>query len=267
MKRQVSASRAGDKIQAMHDKIEDARVSGKSLIEAAKAVGLTAQSIPAVDAQGEDPKGAPVNLPDKTELLRAAFASDVGVDEAPLHTKDGGFVWFMITKIDPAHDLTFEEAKPEVETAMARRGGRQGARRQGGRSGQAAQRRSERRATSRRAPARRRNRPPTSTATSKPACRRRSWPRSSASLPTARGRRPTPDGRMVFKITADRTPPVDFADARVKAMASQLDASTRESLLDQYVDGVAPRARRRRPSGRPAIRRGQLTADDHPARL
>ena len=27
----------------------------------------------------------------------------------------------------------------------------------------------------------------------------------------------TTDGRVVFKITADRTPPVDFADARVKA--------------------------------------------------
>ena len=40
VKRQVSASRAGDKIQALHDKIEDLRVSGKSLIEAAKAVGI-----------------------------------------------------------------------------------------------------------------------------------------------------------------------------------------------------------------------------------
>src|SRR5208282_5381001 len=29
--------------------------------------------------------------------------------------KDGGFVWFGVTKVDPAHDLTFEEAKPEVE--------------------------------------------------------------------------------------------------------------------------------------------------------
>ena len=37
VKRQVSASRAGDKIQALRDKIEDERVSGKSLIEAAKA--------------------------------------------------------------------------------------------------------------------------------------------------------------------------------------------------------------------------------------
>ena len=60
VKRQVSASRAGDKIQDLHDKIEDLRVSGKSLVEAAKAVGLTAQTIAAVDAQGDDPAGAKV---------------------------------------------------------------------------------------------------------------------------------------------------------------------------------------------------------------
>src|SRR5271154_3869241 len=113
VKRQVSASRAGDKIQALHDKIEDARVSGKSILEAAKAVGLTGQSIAAVSAAGLDPKGAPVSLPDQGDLLRSAFASDVGLDEAALNTKDGGFIWFEISKIDPAHDLTFNEAKPE----------------------------------------------------------------------------------------------------------------------------------------------------------
>ncbi len=84
VKRQVSASRAGDKIEALHDKIEDRRVSGKTILEAAKAVGLTGRTIDAVDAAGRDPKGAPVKLPDAPELLRAAFASDVGLDEAPL---------------------------------------------------------------------------------------------------------------------------------------------------------------------------------------
>src|SRR5271154_2887578 len=110
VKKEVSASRAGDKIQAMHDKIEDARVSGKSLADAGKAVGLSAETIAAVDAAGREPKGAEVNLPDKPELLRAAFASDVGLDESPLNTKDGGYIWYEIAKVDPAHDLTFEEA-------------------------------------------------------------------------------------------------------------------------------------------------------------
>jgi peptidyl-prolyl cis-trans isomerase D len=237
VKREVSASRAGDKIQALHDKIEDERVSGKTLIEAAKAVGLTAQSIPAVDPRGDDPKGAPVNLPDKTELLRAAFASDVGVDEAPLNTKDGGFVWFMITKIDPAHDLTFEEAKPEVEQqwraeevdkALAGKADDLVKQLSAGASvGQLAKNAGE---EAKSAADIHRDEQTTLPAAAVAAIFRQ--PADGAGSAAA------PDGRMVFKITADRTPPVDFADARVKAIASQLDNSTRESLLDQYVEAL-----------------------------
>ena len=237
VKRQVSASRAGDKIQALRDKIEDERVSGKTLIEAAKAVGLTAQSIPAVDARGGDPKGAPVNLPDKAELLRAAFASDVGVDEAPLNTKDGGFVWFMITKIDPAHDLTFEEAKPEVEQQWraeevdkALAGKADDLVKQLSAGASVAQLAKSAGQEAKSAVDIHRDEQTTLPAAVVAAIFRQ--PADGAGSAAA------PDGRMVFKITADRTPPVDFADARVKAIASQLDNSTRESLLDQYVEAL-----------------------------
>ncbi|MBV8443859.1 MAG: SurA N-terminal domain-containing protein [Hyphomicrobiales bacterium] len=236
IKRQVSASRAGDKIQAIHDKIEDARVSGKSLAEVAKDAGLTAQAIPAVDAQGLDPKGAPVNLPDKTDLLRAAFASDVGLDEAPLQTKDNGFVWFSISKIEPSHDRSFDDAKAEVEAqwradeiakALAAKADDLVKQlRSGGTVADVAK---------------------SAGAEAKTAA---DIHRDDKTLPEAvvaaifrepadgEGSAASPDGRAVFKITADKTPPVDFADLRVKEMAQQLDASTRDSLLDQYVEAL-----------------------------
>jgi len=236
IKRQVSASRAGDKIQAIHDKIEDARVSGKSLAEAAKDAGLTSQTIPAVDAQGLDPKGAPLSLPDKTDLLRAAFASDVGLDEAPLQTKDNGFVWFSISKIDPSHDRGFDEAKAEVEAQWradeidkrlaAKADDLVKQVRAGGTIADVAK--------SLGAEAK--------TATD--------IHRDDKSLPEAvvaavfrepadgESSAASPDGRAVFKITADKTPAVDFADLRVKEMAKQLDASTRDSLLEQYVGAL-----------------------------
>ena len=234
MKKQVSASRAGDKIQALHDRIEDLRTSGKTILEAAKAVGLAGQSIPAVDAAGKDPKGAPVNLPDKPELLRAAFASDVGLDEAALNTKDGGYVWFEVTKIDPAHDLTFDEAKPEVEKQWraeevdkALAGKADDLVKQISAGGTIA-------AAAKSAGAE------VKTATDIHRAERESLPESVVAAifrqpADGAGSAATPDGRTVFKITADTTPPVDFADARVKAMATELDNATRESLLDQYV--------------------------------
>jgi peptidyl-prolyl cis-trans isomerase D len=233
IKRQVSASRAGDKIQAIHDKIEDARVSGKSLSEVAKDNGLTAQTIPAVDAQGKDPSGKSVDLPDKTELLRAVFASDVGLDEAPLQTKDNGFVWFAVTKVDPSHDRTFEEAKAEVEAQWR---AEQVDKTLAGKSDDLIKQLKAGAAVAELAKG--------VGAELKTAV---DVHRDDKTLPesvvAAIFRQPgdgvgsaaTPDGRAVFKITADKIPPVDFADPRVKTMAQQLDASTRDALLDQYV--------------------------------
>jgi len=236
IKRQVSASHAGDKVQALHDKIEDLRVSGKSLPDAAKAVGLHALDVPAVDAKGFDPSGNPVNLPDKTELLRAIFASDVGLDEAALQTKDGGFIWFAVTKIDPAHDRTFEEAKAEVEKqwraeqvdkALAAKAGdlvkQIGA---GGSIAEAAKSAGSQARTL--------------------TDLHRDDKSAPESLVAAIFREPAdgvgsaavPDGRAIFKVTADHTPNVDFADLRVKQMAERLDASTRDSILEQYVEAL-----------------------------
>jgi peptidyl-prolyl cis-trans isomerase D len=234
VKRQVSASRAGDKIEALHDKIEDARVSGKSIVDAAKEVGLTAQTIAAVDAQGRDPKGAPVSVPDAPELLRAAFASDVGLDEAALNTKDGGFVWFEIAKVDPAHDLTFEEAKPEVEKQWRAEEVDKAL------AGKADDLVKQISAGGNIADAAKGAGAEVKTATDVRRAEQTSLPESVVAAvfrqpADGAGSAATPDGRVVFKITADRTPPVDFADARVKAMGSELETATRESLLDQYV--------------------------------
>ncbi len=237
VKRQVSAPRAGDKIQALHDKIEDLRVSGKSLLEAAKAVGLTGESIAAVDAQGRDLQGEPVKLPDQADLLRAAFASDVGLDEAPINTKDGGFVWFDVAKVDPAHDLTFEQAKPEVEKqwraeevdkALASKADDLVKQIKAGTSVADA-------AKSAGAEVKSAQDIHRAEQTSLPEAVVAAIFREPAD---GAGSAATPDGRVLFKITSDRSPPVDFADARVKEMASKLDPATRESLLDQYVEAL-----------------------------
>ena len=237
VKREVSASRAGDKIQALHDKIEDLRVSGKTILEAAKAVGLTGRTIDAVDAQGRDPKGAPVNLPDAADLIRSAFASDVGLDEAPLDTKDGGFVWFDITKIDPAHDLTFDEAKPEVEKQWRAEQVDKAL------AGKADDLVKEIKAGGNIAAVAKSAGAEVKTATDVHRAEQSSLPEPVVAAifrepADGEGSAATPDGRVVFKITADRTPTVDFADARVKGMATELGNSTRDSLLDQYVGAL-----------------------------
>ncbi|MGH7756188.1 MAG: hypothetical protein ACREM8_07880 [Vulcanimicrobiaceae bacterium] len=54
---------------------------------------------------------------DGAALLKAAFASDIGVDNDTLRVQGGGYEWFEVAKIDKARDKTFDEAKAEVENA------------------------------------------------------------------------------------------------------------------------------------------------------
>jgi len=118
LKRDIALQRARADIAQLHDAIEDQRASGKSLAEAAKSAGLEVHEIAAVTAAGLDPQGAPVpDLINGPALLKAAFASDIGVDNDTLRIADGGYQWFEVAKVDKARNKTFDEVKPEVEKA------------------------------------------------------------------------------------------------------------------------------------------------------
>lgn len=112
---EIAQERASKDLGKIHDSIEDARASGKSVADAAKAVGLSAHTINAVDAQGLDKSGHAVpDLGDSAALVKAAFASDIGVDNDPISMKDGGAIWFDVLNIDPARNQTFDEVKAKV---------------------------------------------------------------------------------------------------------------------------------------------------------
>ncbi|SIQ46880.1 SurA N-terminal domain-containing protein [Bosea sp. TND4EK4] len=117
VKAQVAASRASSQITDLHDKIEDERASAKPLAEIAKQFGIalrTAGPMSQAMAKPDGSKEAP--LPGGDATLRGIFASDLGVDnEAIRLPQNGGYVWFDVSKIDPARDRPFEEVKAEVE--------------------------------------------------------------------------------------------------------------------------------------------------------
>ncbi len=118
LKKEIALSRAKQKVDALRDKIEDERTSGKALAEAAAAVGEKARTIDAIDQSGRDKSGAEVpDLTERDALLRAAFASNIGVDNDTLNTPDGGSIWFEVAGIDPARDRTLDEVKDKVVAA------------------------------------------------------------------------------------------------------------------------------------------------------
>ena len=118
IKTEIARDRAKKSVQVLHDKIEDQRAAGKPLAEAAKAAGLEARTIDAIDERGLAPNGLPVpDLVSPADLVRAVFASDIGVDNETISTKDNGYIWFEVQKVDPSRQLSFDEVKDRVSAA------------------------------------------------------------------------------------------------------------------------------------------------------
>jgi peptidyl-prolyl cis-trans isomerase D len=237
IKQEIATQLASNDVQTLHDKIEYARVSGKSLVEAAKSVGLEARAIPAVDASGRDPQGAEVDLPEKAKLLAAAFASDIGVDDAALNTKDRGYLWFSVTKVDPARDRPFDEVKDKVE-AEWRAGEVDKAL-----SANAADLVKQLDAGAGIADLAKAKGAEVKTA--KDISRAGGGGVASAvaaavfGLPAGKaGSAATPDGRVVFEITGDSTPPYDPAAPEAKAAAERATDDIRASIVDQYLTAL-----------------------------
>ncbi len=100
--------------QDLHDKIEDDRAGGSTL-EAGGAEGeaasssLTTSTAPAAIRTAS----SIANLRTPPDIVSAAFASDVGVDNDPIDV-DGGYVWYDVAAITPARDRTLDEVKEQV---------------------------------------------------------------------------------------------------------------------------------------------------------
>ncbi len=110
----IALERAKAQVQNLHDKIEDDRAGGSTVEEAAAKLKLPVTTYE-VDRSGRDPKGKPLpNIPHGDDIVKAAFASDVGVDNDPIDA-DGGYVWYDVAAVTPARERTLDEVKTEVE--------------------------------------------------------------------------------------------------------------------------------------------------------
>jgi len=115
LRQQVAQERAKGQIERIHDEIEDLRAGAKPLADIAKEKGLTLVQVPAVDANGRDKAGNPVDLPERDAVVKAAFASDIGVDNEPLRMATG-YVWYDVTGIEASREKNLDEVRDQVAT-------------------------------------------------------------------------------------------------------------------------------------------------------
>ncbi len=237
LRAELAAQRAGPEVRRLHDAIEDQRTAGKALPEAAKAVGVEIHAFDAVDDSGHDKSGKPVDLPAGPDLLKAAFASDVGVDNDTVATHDGGYVWFEVNGVEQARQKTFEEVKEMVvatmrgetaQKALAAKAEELAAKL---RSGQPAEELAKANGVEvkRANDVKRAARPDFATATISqffdvP-------PRGASSVAVEQG-------RLVFFVRDATTPAFDPTSIESKTIAEQLKPALHNDLLEQYVGGL-----------------------------
>jgi peptidyl-prolyl cis-trans isomerase D len=115
LKKEIATERARAKVAELHNKMEDERGGGASVVEAAQKLGLTAVTIDAVDRSGRLPNGQlATNIPRGLDVVSQAFNSDVGVDNDPIQF-GGGYVWYDVLGITPSRERSLDEVKDQVE--------------------------------------------------------------------------------------------------------------------------------------------------------
>ena len=115
LKKDIATERARAKVADLHNKMEDERGGGASVIEAAQKLGLAAVTIDAVDRSGRLPNGQLVtNIPRGLDVVSQAFNSDVGVDNDAIQF-NGGYVWYDVLGVIPSRERSLDEVKDQVE--------------------------------------------------------------------------------------------------------------------------------------------------------
>ncbi len=112
--RRLQTERALDEIQSIYDAVEDARAAQTKFEDIAKAQGIPLVVIPAVSAAGLGPDGKEVVVPGKSDVLKAAFASDVGIENDALTPQDSYF-WYEVREIIPSALKPLEAVKAQVQ--------------------------------------------------------------------------------------------------------------------------------------------------------
>jgi peptidyl-prolyl cis-trans isomerase D len=108
---------AASSISGIHDSYEQQRSDGASMADVAKGLSLKTVTVDAVDTEGNDPSGKPVELPNGQALLAAAFQAEQGFDNDALTMGNVGYLWYQIDGVTPARDRTLDEVKDKVVAA------------------------------------------------------------------------------------------------------------------------------------------------------
>jgi peptidyl-prolyl cis-trans isomerase D len=118
IKDRLADERANNEIQALHEKVESERSSGKSLKEVAESLKLPFLEIAEIDRFGKTAAGtSATDRAEAAKIAEAAFAGSVGLEAEGIDLPDGGYVWADVLGVTPEKQKPFDDVKDAVKAA------------------------------------------------------------------------------------------------------------------------------------------------------
>jgi len=108
--------KAEGKMQDLHDEIEDNRGAGKTLKEIAETLKLKYYDVPATDTFNKDKEDKQaIPLQDVNNIMKTAFASQVGLENEAVELADGSYAWVDVVDITAKKLKAFDDVKDEAK--------------------------------------------------------------------------------------------------------------------------------------------------------
>ncbi len=112
----LATQKAQAQMQSLLDQVEDNRSAGKPLKEIADEMKIQYLEIPATDRFNKTPDDKiAVMLPDALSIIKAAFDSQVGLENEAVELRDGGYAWVDVLGVTEKKQKPFDEVKDEVK--------------------------------------------------------------------------------------------------------------------------------------------------------
>lgn len=115
--KRLQIDKAKASLQEVYNTVEDARAKSQKLEEIAAQKHLTLTVLQPVSASGLTQDNQDVSATIKPEVLKALFASDVGVDNDALQLADG-FAWYEVRSVIPSALKPFAQVKDKVNADL-----------------------------------------------------------------------------------------------------------------------------------------------------
>lgn len=116
--KKLQLEKAAEEIKSVYDTVEDERAAQTPFEEIAKKAGLKFISVPAIDSTGKDKDGKDVDLPQKADLVKQVFQTDVGVENDAFATKGDGFIWYEVREVTPSQVRPLDTVKDKVKADL-----------------------------------------------------------------------------------------------------------------------------------------------------